>query len=325
MNVGVIALPGCWDSGLTTLLDVLRAANAGRPRVDEALPEIRVHTVAATQAPVRTAGGLSMPVDLTWDHCLDFGIDLLVVPAVTASGPAGVIDALMREETQALRRALRAWAGQGRELAAACTGTVILAEAGVLDDHQATTSWWMADTFRRRYPKVRLDMSRMVVHDGGIVTAGTAFAHIDLAISLVTRISPQLAETTAAALLIDERPARSVGSALGYLADTDHLVRDFEAWTRHNLQRDISVAEAALALRTTRRTLERRIRNTLGTTPYAVIRALRLERARHLQRTTDLSLDRIAAQVGYRDAATLGRLLKTYPGPRRDDAPTRHR
>ncbi|MEU8824643.1 DJ-1/PfpI family protein [Streptomyces sp. NPDC048636] len=306
MNIGVVVLRGCWDSGVTTVLDVLRTANAARRQTDPEIPAITAVTVSPTREPVPTAGGLLAPVDLTLEECAaDDTVDVLLVPALAADGPATLVDALMREDVRALRTALRDRASEGRELAAACTGTFVLAEAGLLDGRRATTSWWLYDTFRRRHPGVRLDVSRMVVRDGAITTAGAAFAHIDLAMSLVARVSPQLARTTAAALLIDERPADSMRAVTGYLADDDPLVTDFERWVRANLAREITVADAALALGTTRRTLERRVRERLDTTPYAVVRRLRAERADHLRRTTSLTETDIAPQVGYRNAGSL--------------------
>ena len=310
MHVGVVAVPACWDSGLVTMLDVLRGANTARAAVDPDIPEIAISTVGVTDQPVRTAGGLLVPIDVAIDDVRSSDLDLLVVPALAVNTPAGIVDALSREDVRAIRGAVRDWADDGRPVAAACTGTFVLADAGLLDSRQATTSWWLVDDFRRRYPKVTLDMSRMVVADGPVTTAGAAFAHIDLAMHVVAALSPQLADATAGLLLFDQRPARSADAAHTYLSSTDRLVIDFESWVRSNLERDISVAEAAFAIGTTRRTLERRVRQQLGVTPYALVQRLRAERAHHLRQTTSLTLDQIAGQVGLRNASTLRKPLK---------------
>jgi transcriptional regulator GlxA family with amidase domain len=310
MHVGVIAIPSCWDSGLVTLLDVLRGANTAIPQVDRDIPEIQVSTVGVTDEPIRTAGGLLAPIDIGADDDRLHSLDLLVVPALAVNTPNGIVDALLREDVLAIRRTARDWALDGRLLAAACTGTFVLADAGILDSKLATTSWWLVDEFRRRFPRVTLDMSRMVVADGTVTTAGAAFAHIDLAMNIVASVSPQLADATAAFLLFDQRPARSVNAAHTYLETADQLVIDFEAWIRANLDRDISVPAAAYAIGTTRRTLERRVRDQLGLTPYRLIQRLRVERANHLRQTTSLHLDQIAAMVGYRNAAALRTPMK---------------
>lgn len=310
MHVGVVAVPACWDSGLVTILDVLRGANMARHQVDRDVPEIRVSTVGVNRDPVRTAGGLLVPIDVTADDEDLSVLDLLIVPALAVNTAAGVVDALLREDVRTVRSMVRAWAGAGHPLAAACTGTFVLADAGVLDSRHATTSWWLVDEFRRRFPRVTLDMTRMVISDGPITTAGAAFAHIDLAMHVVAAVSPQLADATAAILLFDQRPARSVEAAGSYLSSADQLVVDFETWIRANLDREISIPEAAFAIGTTRRTLERRVRDQLSITPYALVQRLRVERAHHLRQTTALSLDQIAGMVGYRNASALRKPLK---------------
>ncbi|WP_433725638.1 GlxA family transcriptional regulator [Nocardia sp. CA-129566] len=318
MRIGVAAIMGGWDSGLTTVLDVLRTAEAARERVDRDIPAISVQVAAAVPTPVPTQGGLLVPIDFTFDDARMDQLDVLVVPAIGANSPPGVIDALMRPDISGLRARLRDWADEGRQLAAACTGTLLLAESGILNGRRATTSWWLSTEFQRRYPRVELDMSRMVVRDGHITTAGAAFAHIDLAINLVARVSSQLAEFTAATLLIDQRPARSVDSALGYLSTADRLITDFETWARLHLAEPISVADGAAAIGTTRRTLERHIRQRLGTTPNALVQQMRAERARHLQRTTNLTLAKIAPMVGYQSTTALRKALNASQG--RDNA-----
>lgn len=310
MRIAVIAVPGCFDSGLTSVLDVLRVAETLRCGLDVEIPVLDVE-IAGFGREVTTAGGLVVPIErMLLDVGAD-GLDLLVVPGLGSMTSAGVEEELAGAGVRALRDFLAdGGVGPDRELAAACTGAFVLAEAGLLDGRRATTSWWLSAAFRRRYPLVDLDMSRMVVRSGRVTTAGAAFAHIDLAVSIVSRVSPQLADLTARHLLVDERPARSIEAAIGHLTATDALVNEFEEWVRASLHKPISIAAAAADIGTTRRTLERHVRSRTGMTPHALVRRLRVERARHLRRTTSLSIEQIAPKVGYRDGSTLHRLLR---------------
>jgi transcriptional regulator GlxA family with amidase domain len=154
----------------------------------------------------------------------------------------------------------------------------------------------------------------MVVSSSGFVTAGAALAHIDLALWLIRRSSPTLAELTARFLLIEPRASQAVFAIPDHLAHTDPLVQKFERWARGQLGKSFSLGEAAIATGSSERTLSRRLQAVIGKSPLAYFQDLRVERAVHLLRTSCDSIDSIAAQVGYADGTTLRALLRRKTG-----------
>lgn len=308
MHVGLVAVPGMFGSSFTSVLDIVQVAETLRPSVDRAIEPLTC-TVVGPAARVSTGGGLIVEPERSLEDPMD-DLDVLVIPTLGVLNAADLAGTLALPEVRALTRALRDGAPtEIATLAGACSGTFVLADAGRLDGIRATTCWWLADAFRQRYPKVELDQTRMVVRSGRILTAGAAFAHIDLAISLVASVSDRLAETVSHHMLVDERPAHLSQALLGHLSEADALVTGFEDEIRARLGEPIAIPELADALSVTRRTLERRVRLRTGLSPAELIRRLRLERALHLRRTTELSMGQIADRVGYSSAVTLQRAL----------------
>ncbi|QTD95880.1 GlxA family transcriptional regulator [Streptomyces cyanogenus] len=316
MKVAVLVLDDVFDSGLTSVLDVLQTANELRTELPHPPPPWDVDLVGVREAPVRTGAGLVVQTTAA-DRCGASLPDVLVVPGITHKQPEPLLTWTAAEAQQPARELLCRYRAEDVPVAAACTATFLLAESGILNDLQATTSWWLAPYFRRRYPQVRLDDTHMLIRAEGVTTAGAAFAHLDLALALVQQRSPALAELTARYLVIDSRPTQSAYAIPSHLARTDPLVDAFERWLRTHLDQPLSIADTARALGSSERTLQRACDRVLGISPVQFAQEIRLEQAIHLLRTTELSTEAVARRVGYHNATTLTTLLRrrhTSPG-----------
>ncbi len=305
MTIDVLTLDGVFDLGLSAVLDVFQTANELMPMSRVSASPFQVRRVGMRRV-VRTAQGLSVPVHAAASR----SADCVVVPAIGFKMPGPLEAALTRPDVRDAADALRQWARRGTMMTAACVGTFVMAESKLLDHQHATTTWWLAPLFRRRYPDVLLDDSNMIVKSGRFVTAGAALSHMDLALWLVRSVSPQLASLTAKYLIVDSRPSQSAYALTDHLIHSDPLVQRFERWARARLARGFSLDAAARAVGTSKRTLARRMHDVLGRSPLSYFQSLRVERAVHLLKTAHASVDEVAAQVGYADGATLRTLLR---------------
>jgi transcriptional regulator GlxA family with amidase domain len=310
MKIYVLALDAVFDTGLATVLDAFETANELAEMSGLASPRFDV-TIVGVRKAVKTSQGLSVPVATVLRRVIP---DWVVVPAIGFKMPGPLQAALARSDVSDAGKTLRGWAEKGAGTAAACIGTFIVAESGLLDNQDSTTTWWLAPLFRQRYPKVRLDESRMIVKSGRFVTAGAALSHLDLALWLIRQRSPRLAALTAKYLVVDSRPSQSVYILADHLAHSDPLVERFERWARGRLAHGFSLGDAAAAAGSSKRTLARRLQAVLGKSPLSYFQELRVERAVHLRKTTAESVDDIAGRVGYADGVTLRSLLRRHLG-----------
>ncbi len=282
MKVYVLALSDVFDTGLAAVLDAFQTANELAEMSGLSSPRFEVEIVGVRKA-VKTSQGLIVPVIATSKRAIP---DWVVVPAIGFKMPEPLQAALARSEVRDAVKMLRWW----------------------------TTTWWLAPFFRQRYPKVRLDESRMVVKSGKVVTAGAALSHMDLALSLIRQKSPRLAALTAKYLVVDPRPSQSAYILADHLAHSDAMVERFERWARGRLTHGFSLDDAATAAGASKRTLARRMHSVLGKSPLSYFQELRVERAVHLLKTTHESVEEIAGRVGYADGVTLRTLLRRRLG-----------
>ncbi|NWA81472.1 GlxA family transcriptional regulator [Pseudomonas sp. D2002] len=215
-----------------------------------------------------------------------------------------------REFTAPLLAYLRHAAGHTRRLAATCSGTFFLAQAGLLDGIRATTHWFFADEFRARYPKVQLEEERLFVIDGPIWTSAGMTAGIDQALAMVEAdLGPAVARAVSKTFILQSRrvagqPQRSV------LLDMEHKTDRIQAamtYMRNNLHRALPLSELADAAHLSLRQFSRAFHAQTGLSPAKAVEKLRIEVAVALIQDGRHPLDNIARQTGFGDSERMRR------------------
>jgi transcriptional regulator GlxA family with amidase domain len=310
-----LALDGALEGALGLGIDIVDTA-AGIAG-DTAGGRLRQRVASLDGLPVRSNSGRPISVDSeTPFGSMKFGHgDVLVLPGPSATGEARIDELLARPATlEAVENIGRA-ADSGATIAASCSATFVLAASGLLSGRAATTTWWLAPLFARRFPDVTVHTDRMVVDSGEVLTAGAAFAHTDLLLTLVARLGGgALAEQVGRYLVLDARMSQSRYMVLEHLRATDPVLRAVQEQVHANLHRQLSLSELASAAAVSPRTLARRIRDRLGVSPTEYVHRLRVGQAATLLTTTRKPVDVIAGAVGYADPAAFRRIYRRHTG-----------
>jgi transcriptional regulator GlxA family with amidase domain len=201
-------------------------------------------------------------------------------------------------------RYLRSAGQRGVRIASICTGTFVLAEAGLLDGRRATTHWVHAKSLRQRYPKVDLEVDRIFTSDGHIWCSAGMSAGIDLALALVEKdFGHEMARETAKLMVVYHRRAggQSQHSTLLDLDATSDRIQTVLAYAKRNLGKDLSVSDLADVAFLSPRQFSRLFRDETGQAPAKAIELLRVESARLMMEGGRFSAEEIARKSGFGD------------------------
>ncbi|MFC5749910.1 GlxA family transcriptional regulator [Actinomadura rugatobispora] len=264
-----------------------------------ALPGAEVAVVAGEPGSTLTGGGLTcaVPYDLQAVRVAD----LVVVPNLPQPSA--------EDPPEPALEALRAAHGRGARVAGLCSGTFVLAAAGLLDGRPATTHWALADRLAEMYPRVRVDASALYIDDGDVLTAGGGAAGIDVGLHLVrTMMGASAANRMARAMVV--APHRPGGQAQFIETpvpdgDTDDPVVETIAWAHTRLDTALPVSLLAERAHMSRRNYDRRFREITGAAPGRWLTHQRVIRAQQLLELSDLPVDEIARSCGFSSAAAL--------------------
>ncbi|MEU5320175.1 helix-turn-helix domain-containing protein [Streptomyces sp. NPDC021056] len=205
----------------------------------------------------------------------------------------------------------------GARIVSICTGAFVLAAAGLLDGHRATTHWQLADRFRAMFPHIALDPDVLFVDDGRILTSAGAASGVDVCLHVVrTDHGSELANFVARCCVVP--PFRDGGQAQYIEQPVPELGATSTAATREwalaRLDEPLTLTDLAAHARMSLRTFARRFQDEVGLSPGRWLIQQRVARARHLLESSDLPVDQIAGHVGFATGASLRQHLHAAIG-----------
>ncbi len=214
------------------------------------------------------------------------------------------------EDLVALSRWIATAYEDGATVASVCSGALVLAEAGLLDGNEATTHWAFADMLARDYPLVKVRRERILVPAGEghrVITAGGASAWEDLLLYLIGRFAgAETARRVAKIHLIEPHGdgQMTYASLTAGRQTVDRMVSEAQLWAADNYACPSPVTEMASRSGLSERSFLRRFRRATGQSPADYIQSLRVEEAKQLLETTDMSVEDISAEVGYSEPSS---------------------
>lgn len=306
VRVSVVALPESFLSCLIGIYDTFQVATS---TVAPGRIPFAVEIVAQTE----TVQSLTSRFPIVPHRTIDQvdRTDLVVVPAAAMDS----VPWRMGRHPDVLAW-LRRMYGSGSVVTSACSGALLLAEAGLLDGQRATSHWNEATRFRVHFPEVRLDLTRELViagDDDRLVTAGAAAAWHDLALYLISRYSGPEAAQAVAKFFMLQWHSDGQTPYLTFEADTSHgdaAILRAQAWIDEHVRSPDVVSALPDVAGLTERTFTRRFRQATGHSPTAYVQQKRVDEAKALLERTGMPVEEVCWAVGYDDPASFRRLFK---------------
>jgi len=309
MRVSFIALERALASSITIPLEMLYAARSisqvnGGPNAD-----LELLVVGLEPGPANMAGNLLISPTATIASLTQS--DLIFVPGLWGS------------PVKTLRRsaALMEWLvnrhNEGSILCSLVTGSYFLAEAGLLDDRDATTHWYYFDEFEARYPRVRMDRKRFITVDNNLYCTGSVNAARDVTLHLVEEIFGNSIAGEIAKHFTHEIKRSYESMLLTYhQQDTHHdeLIIKIQEWLQRHHQESIRIESLAAKFKISLRSLNRRFKTAARVTPMQYLQETRINQAKQLLKQSNLTIAEIAFAVGYHDTSHFGSLFRKYTG-----------
>jgi len=312
VTVAVLVFPETTASVIYGMTDLFQSVSrdwgaiiTGQPGA----PCMQVQIVARQAGAVEVANGVQVTASVALADCPP--VDIICIPEVNLP-PEAALGERFRAELDWLKQRY----AQGAILASACSGAMLLAEAGLLDGLDATTHWAWCPVLSERHPTVKVREQRALVVSGEgqrLVMAGGGTTWLDLTLYLIARsVGVEQAMQVARLSLIDWH---AVGQQpYAQLARTrqveDAVVARCQAWIAEHYNEPNPVTALVRLSGLAERSFKRRFQQATGMPPLEYVHALRIEEAKQMLEAGEEPIESIAHEVGYEDAAFFSRLFK---------------
>ena len=316
LSVALSAVPEVSAAVLVGLHEVFSSVGTAweqytgrQTHVRSILPRI----VASSMEPFRTALNIPVIADNTFED--DYGPDIVIVADLMFEH-----DQDIRGRWPRLTRWVKEQYERGAIVCSVCSGTFILADAGLLDDREATTHWSAQTLFHEFYPKVNLRAERVLVPAGPehrIITSGGSASWNDLALYLIARFCGQdEARRIAKLYLFGDRSDGQLpfSTMVRPKQHSDGLVANCQSWIAEHYTLANPVERMANYSGLSSRTFIRRFKKATGYAPLDYVQTLRIEEGKQMLEAGNDAIDNIALNVGYDDPNSFRRLFKRSTG-----------
>jgi transcriptional regulator GlxA family with amidase domain len=215
---------------------------------------------------------------------------------------------------------LRAVHDRGAMLASACSGALLIAEAGLLNNCEATIHWGYVASLANNYPGVRVRPERSLILSGEaqrIIMAGGGTSWQDLALYLIARfvgLKEALEVARVYMLQWHDLGQQPFASLMSFRQTRDAVINRCQEWIADNYKTQAPVASMVAISGLPQRTFMRRFKDATGMTPLDYVHALRLEEAKQMLETSDEPVEAIANELGYEDTSFLSQLFRRKVG-----------
>ncbi|MCV9966004.1 GlxA family transcriptional regulator [Pararhizobium sp. BT-229] len=305
-EIGIVIYPEAQRAAIHGLTDLFHVANMMSEEQGGRTPaRIRVSHWQLS------ADGAS--VEKAFDSHPDLphrGLIALILPPSLTNLPVG-------KRMGAFPGWIRAQHGAGTTICSICGGAYLMAETGLLDGRVATTHWTHSEQISGRFPGIKVDVSKLIIDDGDIITAGAMMAWIDLGLKLVARfMSPSIQLATARFMLVDPsgREQTFYSTFAPKLHHGDEAVLKIQHWLQAHHTEKITLEMMAERAGLGERTFLRRFQKATGLNPTEYCQQLRIAKARELLEISSIKVEQIAWQIGYEDPGAFRKIFRKLLG-----------